>query len=179
MTFILAIPETDPVWPASSATLQAAYPNTLFGPDLADLEDFYLYPVAPSTPPEFDPTTQKLVEIEPTGSGDTWTQQWSVVSLSPQELEILNPPQWVQFGAALAADAAVNALVASLQTSAPVLHLMLGVGLGQAAQGSPQTFLAAWASAYPSLPEGLAADVAALAATFNLPASFIAAINPS
>lgn len=88
-------------------------------------------------------------------------------------------PRWVQFGAALAADAGVNAMIGTAATSAPVLHLMLGVGLGQAAQGDPQTFTVAWANARSVglVSAELAAHVAELAASFDLPAEFIAGLT--
>jgi hypothetical protein len=88
-------------------------------------------------------------------------------------------PQWVAFGAALAADPGVNGLVATAAATAPVLHLMLGVGLGQAAQGDPQTFGAAWSAARAAglvSPE-LIANMQATAAGFNLPPEFIAGLD--
>ena len=65
--------------------------------------------------------------------------------------------------------------VATAATAAPVLHLMLSVGLGQAAQGDPQTFSVAWANARAVglvSPE-LAAHVATVGAGFDLPAEFL------
>ena len=88
-------------------------------------------------------------------------------------------PQWVAFGAALAADAAVNALVAAARDNAPVLHLMLGVGLGQAAQGDPQTFGAAWTAARGAglVSAELIEHMQQVAARFSLPAEFIAGLK--
>ena len=84
-------------------------------------------------------------------------------------------PRWVQFAQGLAIDPAVNALVATCATSAPVLHLMLGVGLGQAAQGDATTFLAAWGQAVTAglVSAELAAQMQALAGGFDLPAEFV------
>ena len=96
-------------------------------------------------------------------------EQW--VMPEPPPLE----PQWVAFGAALATDPGVNALVAAARDNAPVLHLMLGVGLGQAAQGDPRTFGAAWAAARGAglvSPE-LITTMQATATDHNLPAEFI------
>ena len=93
------------------------------------------------------------------------------------------PPQpvahWVQFAGMLATDPAVNQLVATAAAAAPVLHLMLGVGLGQAAQGEPATFLAAWAQARSSglVSELVAEQVAAMAAAFDLPSEFVGALS--
>jgi hypothetical protein len=90
------------------------------------------------------------------------------------------PPQWVGFGAALGADQQVNQFVGSLIQAAPVLHLMVGVGLGQAAQGDPRTFLTAWTMGLQTglvTPE-MAAHVVEVAQPFNLPADFLAELVP-
>lgn len=86
---------------------------------------------------------------------------------------------WVQFAGMLATDPAVNQLVATAAAAAPVLHLMLGVGLGQAAQGEPATFLAAWDKARSSglVSELVAEQVAAMAAAFDLPTDFVGALS--
>lgn len=106
--------------------------------------------------------------------GDGW---WPLDALE-EAIEDLTP-RWVQFGVALGAIPEINALVTQVMTVAPVLHLMLGVGLGQAAQGEPKTFLAAWNQAVASglVSENLAASVAAMASSFDLPAAFIAALT--
>lgn len=186
MTYILAIPATTPVWPASSVALSAAYPNTIFEATLAGLTDFHVYPVAPSTPPTYDLATEKLVEITPTGSGSSWTQAWSVEPLSPAELAALNPPQWVQFAIAITQQPDISELLILMRTriadggfGQPSLADMLSVGLGQASTGfSTATFLTAWQAATPLMPEGLPATVATMATAFDLPSAFIAGIDP-
>lgn len=87
--------------------------------------------------------------------------------------------QWVQFAGMLATDSAVNGLVTTAADVAPVLHLMLGVGLGQAAQGESRTFLAAWGQARAGglIPQELAEQVAAMAAACDLPAEFVEALS--
>jgi hypothetical protein len=109
----------------------------------------------------------------------TLTRGWQVIERPPVEPEPPEPP-WVEFGTALVTDNSVNALIGTAATTAPVLHLMLGVGLGQAAQGDPRTFLAAWtaASGVGLVAPDLTAHVAALAATFDLPAEFVQGLNP-
>lgn len=104
------------------------------------------------------------------------TSEWVLVEEPPAPPPV---PQWVAFGAALAADPDVNAMVATAATAAPVLHLMLGVGLGQAAQGDAQTFSAAWANARSAglVSAELAAHVADLGAGFDLPAAFLAQLQ--
>jgi hypothetical protein len=89
-------------------------------------------------------------------------------------------PQWVQFGALLAADPSVNAMVASAAAGAPVLHLMLGVGLGQAAQGDVQTFSQAWSTAIAAgiVSPVLASHVVGLGESCDLPTEFLQQLNP-
>ena len=102
--------------------------------------------------------------------------QWVCVS----QIETpTSEPQWVQFGAILAADTSVNAMVATAAASYPVLHLMLGVGLGQAAQGNTETFAAAWSNAKSMglvSPE-LAKHVAEVGLSLNLPQAFLTTFN--
>jgi hypothetical protein len=94
-------------------------------------------------------------------------------------LNWLGVPQWVQFGVGLGVSPTVNAFVASLAQAAPVLHLMIGVGLGQAAQGDPNTFLTGWAQCRTAglVPPELLADVVALANDYGLPAEFVAQLG--
>lgn len=90
-------------------------------------------------------------------------------------------PQWVQFAAALTADPAVNTLVGTAAQVAPVLHLMLGVGLGQAAKGDIKTFVAAWAAATGAglVSAELIEHMQELATSHDLPAGFIAGLFPA
>jgi hypothetical protein len=55
---------------------------------------------------------------------------------------------------------------------------MLGAGLGQAAQGDPQTFSVAWtnARAVGLVSAELAGHVAAVGASYDLPAEFLAGL---
>lgn len=87
-------------------------------------------------------------------------------------------PRWVEFGAALVQHPGANAMVAAARDAAPILHGMLVVGLGQAAQGDPRTFQAAWAGATAAglVAPGLVESLQALAATFDLPAEFVAGL---
>lgn len=84
-------------------------------------------------------------------------------------------PQWVLFGSLLAADPDVNTMVATAASAAPVLHLMLGVGLGQAAQGDAQTFSAAWSRAVQAglVTPTLAAHVVEMGGACDLPVEFL------
>ena len=110
-----------------------------------------------------------------------WLDAVNTPDPAPEPLPPLTTPKWVQFADALATNPTVNTLVAAASTQFPVLHLMLGVGLGQAAQGDTQTFLAAWSKAVGLglVTAEVATDVATVGETFDLPADFLAAINPS
>ena len=87
-------------------------------------------------------------------------------------------PQWVQFVGALVSDVPANQFVVNLAQSAPILDRMITVGLGQAAQGDPQTFLAAWsaASAANLLTEELVDSLVLMGETYDLPEAFLTAI---
>jgi hypothetical protein len=110
----------------------------------------------PYTEPPYDPATEQL----------DWTNgEYVITPLPPPPPQ----PRWVQFGTALGADPQVNQFIGSLAQAAPVLHLMIGVGMGQAAwaTGTEQDLIT---------PE-LAGHVATLAEHFDLPAGFVAALG--
>jgi len=113
--------------------------------------------------------------------GDTYDPETDLFVAPYVEPPPPPPPvaQWVLFGSLLAADTSVNAMVATAAAAAPVLHLMLGVGLGQAAQGDPKTFLAAWSTALASglATPTLAAHVVDLGTSCDLPEYFLAQLN--
>jgi hypothetical protein len=128
-------------------------------------------------PPEGHVLVDAPLQIGSRYEQDPQTQKWLLVEAPPPPTP---QPQWVQFGELLAADSAVNAMVAAAASAAPVLHLMLGVGLGQAAQGDPKTFLAAWSTALASglATPTLAAHVVDLGTSCDLTAEFLAQLNP-
>jgi hypothetical protein len=165
------------LYDTTTTTLQP-YPRDDDGPVIG-LDSRYLEMVVIQQPqPSYDPATEQLTATEAIDTDAcTVTRGWTITPLPPSPPQ----PRWVEFGTALGADPTVNQFVASLAQSAPVLHLMVGVGMGQAAQGDSQTFLAAWAM---GLSQGListelAEHVAAIAAEHDLPAAFIAALVPT
>ena len=81
----------------------------------------------------------------------------------------------MQFAQALAGSDEIKALLWTAEAVNPVLREMLGVGLGQAAQGNPATFLAAWSDAVAAglVSADLAAQMQTLATGFDLPAEFV------
>lgn len=150
--------------------------------ELFEAAPFYLFSceILPAPEPS-DPRTRRVTSAEPErGKDGIWRQGWTERDATADEIAFFDQlnapePQWVQFAGALAMQPSVNALVATAAQAAPVLHLQLGVGLGQAAQGNPATFLAAWQAGMTTgliTPE-LAAEVAALAAPFSLPNDFL------
>jgi hypothetical protein len=88
--------------------------------------------------------------------------------------------RWLEFGAALAADATINQFVAAIAQSAPVLHLMIGVGLGQASQGDARTFLEAWGLGMSAqmIPVNLQQYLISMASGYDLPQRFIDGLQP-
>ncbi len=109
---------------------------------------------------------------------DNLLQIYAESQSEPEAAPPAPQPRWVEFGTALGTDALVNQFIASLAQAAPVLHLMVGVGMGQAAQGDSQTFLAAWAmgTAQGLITPELAAHVAELAEQHDLSAEFASAL---
>jgi hypothetical protein len=89
-------------------------------------------------------------------------------------------PRWQEFRAALRGIPELQTLVATLATVDPIGHLAIGVGLGQAAQGDTSTFTGVWSELLAAglVPPDLAAHVAALATTYDLPAEFVGVLNP-
>lgn len=123
-------------------------------------------------PPEGQILVEAEFKIGARYAQDPETHNWVLVEEPPAPP---SQPEWVRFGTLLANDPDVNAMVATAASTAPVLHLMLGVGLGQAAQGSPKTFSTAWSTAISAglVSLELANHVADLGVLCHLPADFI------
>lgn len=131
--------------------------------------------VAQQPQPDYDPS---IYGLQPTQDVDldalVLRKGWALVELPPA---VVTPtPRWVQFALALATSPEVNQWYFGLfapQTS--VLHGMVGVGLGQAAEGNANTFLAAWTQAATAglVSVELAAQMQLLASGFDLPAEFV------
>lgn len=87
MSYIKVNANNTTVYPYGLWQLATDFPNISFPQPLenAPLADFGVYPVTPSARPAYDRTTQKLVETTPIKSGATYTQAWTVQSLTAQE----------------------------------------------------------------------------------------------
>lgn len=126
-------------------------------------------------PTDYDPAAYGLA---PTQDVDldalVLRRGWELVELPPLP-PVVPAPRWVQFAQALAGSEEIKALLWAAEAANPVLREMLGVGLGQAAQGEPRTFLAAWGDVVAAglVSTELAAQMAALAGGFDLPAEFV------
>lgn len=76
-------------YPYTGTDLIRDKPNTSFPNGLlsdATLASWGVLPVQPSPSPTYNPLTQKLVEVTPIKIASNWTRQWSVVALSPAEV---------------------------------------------------------------------------------------------
>jgi hypothetical protein len=124
--------------------------------------------IGPIVPPGHNPETEYLAWVG---------GEYRVETLPPAEPE----PRWQEFRAALRGMQDLQVLVATLAQVDPIGHLAIGVGLGQAAQGDTSTFTGVWAELLAAglVTPAMAAAVAAMAVTFDLPAEFVAALAPA
>jgi hypothetical protein len=130
--------------------------------------------------PDHDAETQYLEQTREIDlDAGTLTRGWLIRERPP--VEPMPPaPRWQEFRAALRGIPELQTLVATLATVDPIGHLAIGVGLGQAAQGDSATFTGVWSELLAAglvTPE-LAAAVAALATSHDLPEAFVGALNP-
>jgi len=134
--------------------------------------------------PPHDPATHYLRRCEPyLLDGEVFDRE---AVERPPAPEPLPEPHWVAFAGTAVTDAQVKAMLATVAQSEPGVFGMLIAGLGDAAKGDPKTFLGAngapgaWqiAQSMGFITPDLAAHVAALATTYDLPAEFVAALNP-
>ena len=184
MPNLLRLHPTGPQWPYTVSQLRADEPRLSVSSDphpgelasYAALEPPILLVAYSTTPqPEHDPALFQAVEITPVQVDGAWQQAWKLLALPPAAPQ----PRWVDFGAAVQSDEAINQLIGTAFAIKPALGLGLGVGLGKAEDGRPANFLSSWAIArYLNLisPELLAA-VQALAEQFDLPADFVEALG--
>ena len=82
----LKLPDIYPYYPA---TLRGEYPNISFPFEMSNslLAEYDIYPVTLTDKPSYNENTQKIVETAPELIEGQWTQQWSVIGLTEQELE--------------------------------------------------------------------------------------------
>ena len=181
---ILRLRPTGPQWPYSAAQLRADEPrlSVSLDPHPSELASYaaleppiLLLTYTPTPQPEHDPALFQASEITPVLVDDTWQQAWELVELPP----VAPQPRWVEFGAAVQSDAAINELLGAALQQAPALGLGLGVGLGKAADGDVRVFLSSWSMARTLglISAALLAAVEAMAVQFDLPADFVEALG--
>jgi hypothetical protein len=173
-------------WPYSLAELRLDEPSRSFSsaPSNADLAHYDVFRVVPQPAPTFDPATHREVEVQPFDADGQWLQQWELVELSEAEREAYyrstHPPRWIEFGAVVQADPAINALLGAALQAAPGLAMALSVGLGKAADGDSRVFLQAWQAAHGAgmITPALTAAISAAAVAHDLPAEFVEGLTP-
>ena len=172
----------DPIrWPYSLSQLRADEPSRSFSvaPSDAELAEFDVYRVQPTEQPSYDPTTHRVVEVQPVEVDGRWLQAWQLVELTPAEADAYyrqtHPPRWLQFGEVVQSDAAVNAMLSAALETAPALAMALSVGLGKAADGDGRVFLSAWATARNAglVSDQLAESLRLTAVAHDLPPEFV------
>jgi hypothetical protein len=88
MSIYISFRDDITVYPYSPAQLRRDNPGTSFPDAMSDalLAGWGVYPVEPTTQPEYDPSTQRITEGEPEQVGDVWAQTWIVTDLTPEEI---------------------------------------------------------------------------------------------
>lgn len=91
MTLAFVVGNKISEYPVSFSDLRRKYPHVSFPSRLSDidLEAFGAVEVVETPPPSFDFKIERLTEVNPSYdiSSNTWKQSWSVVSLTPQEIQ--------------------------------------------------------------------------------------------
>jgi hypothetical protein len=186
---IYRIIDNSPV-PVSIAQLRADYPSISFPSDPNDDQlasyaslnpPLIIVRPVPTEPPPHDPNSQWVQESLPAWSDGAWRQAWTVHDLPPPE----PVSDWAGFGAWLGDEPAAAEAIATARLSVspqgePATSWYLPQAIMTARLGNITEFAMAWTrfrQASHMSPEVLAAIVAK-AAEFNLPAEFIAALQP-
>ena len=150
------------------------WPNTSFpssGPNASFLIDAGAVLIRSDAP--YDPETEILQATEPyVLDGEAFGTIAAPKPIVPPQ------PRWVDFGSALLDDPAVNQMLGVALSTAPSVAMSISVGLGKAADGDSRVFQVSWSGAIGLglISPELIAHVQAMAATFDLPAEFIAGL---
>lgn len=137
-----------------------------------------MFQVRPTNPPQHDPATHRVEEVLPVETDGAWQQSWELVPIPAPE-PVAN---WGTFKAGLLDSEAVSqVMTAARAAGCEPAASALPVALEKAQSGDPSEFAACWGrvvGAGGASPEALAA-LAASAEACNLPAKFVAAIDPA
>jgi hypothetical protein len=182
---IRVFPNGSTSYPYTLTQLRQDFPNVSFPrtPTASDLQPFGVFLVTVVEPPRYEPSTDRLEEIQPQNDRGTWRQRWQTVRLSPKEQADWRKqnvtPRWVEFSTTVMGDPAVNTMLGALIQNVPGLYGGLTVGLQQASVGDTRTFLYAWSAARSRgfVSNELATAVAAMAVNTDLPEEFVSALT--
>jgi hypothetical protein len=86
--YVLAPNQTVEIFPYSIGALRRDNPNTSFprNPSDAVLADWNVFPVVEQSPPEYNPASQNLNQLNPTLADGEWLQTWQVTAASAEEI---------------------------------------------------------------------------------------------
>jgi hypothetical protein len=158
-----------------TGTAAELWPDTSFpaaGPNQEWLASVGAVPLRQHLP--HDPATERLQAVDPYMADDGAVYSVIVAPLPPPP----PVPDWLRFNDAINRLPAIRQLLATLKEVDIGAAMTLAIGLGQAAQGSPGTFLHAWPAARAAglvSPE-TAAEVEAIGRAHDLPEDFLAAL---
>lgn len=177
---------SDGAWPRSRADLQTAYPLTGFPADIsalspADLAEFDHCIPQPTTPPPFDPVTERVEEVHPVLVDGQWRQAWQIVALPPPP-PAPPKPDWDRFQSQLQTSNGFPDAWSAIFTgdARPGISLIASLAVWRAT-GQWAQFLVATGACLALLPAEQAAHVGlellALAADCNLDPAFCEALE--
>jgi hypothetical protein len=86
--YVLAPNQTVEIYPYSIGDLRRDNPNTSFprNPTDAVLAEWSVFPVTSQEPPNFNPATENLSQVDPTLTDGEWMQTWDVTDATPAQI---------------------------------------------------------------------------------------------
>lgn len=187
MNYVLAKPESNPIYPYSLAQLRWDNPNFSI-PDSVSEEDllpFDCFPVAPSELPLVeDPRTQRVTESGPTQNEDgQWVQTWVIRDATETEITdwdaahtVVYQPDWVAFKLLSQSSPEFKQIITQALLTDPVNALGLQTELNEVIRGADsRPFYAALSSVFNTVqPDpSVVRTFAAAARLMHLPADFV------
>ena len=90
MSYVLTDGPNIKVYPYNIGLLRRDNPNVSFpaSPTDAQLAEWNVFPVSPTSVPDYDPLSSRVTEDRPRLSGSAWVQVWRVESLSTEEAKL-------------------------------------------------------------------------------------------
>lgn len=167
-------------YPYSFTDLRKDNPNVSFPEDLTgtDLSEYNVAYIEPSDPPPYNVETHKLssdVILE----NDIWVQKWTLVELTPEEVERRQPIDWDGYSLYLAAEPAKLSYDLALLSTNPTLSGKLDIAYSQIETKGYSSYLSLF-SLYCSEAVVDTADRsmwADTAITYNLPQDFVDSVR--